>query len=219
MITVIDQGLADALGPGRYVAENAATREEAYAATTLALVRARPGDGYGSEHPHLPGERFYGRELGSGQFSDEDRRLLARILERVRVALIRHFTLPGLWLGYGHLVRRQFERDGGAPPAMSHPFHSDRAQRGNGWRTHSAIVFLNDRFEGGEFCFEDTPDVLVRPKPGRVVGFRGEDRHGVKRLRSGDRVVLAAWFGADPPQHVKQYHARNMNRRVLGLEE
>ncbi|RUS82121.1 hypothetical protein EGW08_010133, partial [Elysia chlorotica] len=61
----------------------------------------------------------------------------------------------------------------------------------------SAILYLNDDFEGGEFFFahaNQTEQVSVRPKCGRLVAFNAGHFHGVKAVKRGQRCALALWF-------------------------
>lgn len=74
-------------------------------------------------------------------------------------------------------------------------------------RDYSAVLYLNDDFEGGEFVFTSPKPVAkhqwkveaeVKPKCGRLVGFRAEDLHGVKAVISGRRCAIAMWYTLDP---------------------
>ena len=64
-------------------------------------------------------------------------------------------------------------------------------------RTHTAIVYLNDGFDGGELYFPQQ-DIDVWPKAGQIVIFSsdGEHEHGVRRMLCGERYSLAMWLQA-----------------------
>ena len=77
----------------------------------------------------------------------------------------------------------------------------------------STILYLNGDFEGGDFFFAKsmtdlTPDVRVKPRCGRLVGFSagqdnlhgvGQDNlHGVLGVTKGRRCAIALWFTLDP---------------------
>ena len=69
----------------------------------------------------------------------------------------------------------------------------------------SAILYLNDDIRGGDFFFarslsDLSPDVLVQPKCGRLVGFSAgkENLHGVLPVIEGRRCAIALWFTLDP---------------------
>ena len=68
----------------------------------------------------------------------------------------------------------------------------------------SAILYLNGDFEGGDFFFAKsvtdlTPDVRVKPRCGRLVGFSAgqENLHGVLGVTKGRRCAIALWFTLD----------------------
>lgn len=70
---------------------------------------------------------------------------------------------------------------------------------------YSALVYLSEYdsdFAGGELEFYDdlTSRTLVHPKPGLLVAFSSglENVHRVRRLKCGQRFVLALWFTCDP---------------------
>jgi len=82
------------------------------------------------------------------------------------------------------------------------------------WRSHSALLYLNDGggadYEGGEFIFKNEypwqkdqacygEDLIITPQCGTMVSFTsgGENVHGVNRLKSGIRYALAIWFTKD----------------------
>jgi len=85
-------------------------------------------------------------------------------------------------------------------------------------RQFSAIVYINDDYEGGEtfignsnekrlwwWALEDKfapieTDIVVEPKKGKCVIFASDDRnaHGVTEVLSGERITLALWFTTNP---------------------
>ena len=68
-----------------------------------------------------------------------------------------------------------------------------------GWRSHSAILYLNQDFEGGETVFRDQ-NVNIFPETGKLLMFpAGYDyTHGVNEIISGNRYTIALWFTEDP---------------------
>ena len=66
------------------------------------------------------------------------------------------------------------------------------------WRTHSAILYLNDVDQGGELCFTKF-NLDVKPRRGLLVAFPSDARHehGVRRLRNGRRYTMPCWFTDD----------------------
>ena len=68
-----------------------------------------------------------------------------------------------------------------------------------GWRTHSAILYLNQNFEGGETIFRDQ-NCNIFPETGKLLMFpAGYDyTHGVNAVEKGNRYTIALWFTEDP---------------------
>ena len=69
----------------------------------------------------------------------------------------------------------------------------------------SAILYLNGDLEGGDFFFAKSmtdlmPDVRVKPRCGRLVGFSAgrENLHGVLGVTKG-RCAIALWFTLSRP--------------------
>ncbi len=73
------------------------------------------------------------------------------------------------------------------------------------WREYTALIYLNDEFEGGEIAFEDGPrNTLYKktiPIQARqlVLAPNGPDfYHEVFPIRKGKRYSLHLWFTSDP---------------------
>ena len=62
-------------------------------------------------------------------------------------------------------------------------------------RDFSAVIYLNDDYEGGKTFFNDT-GYEVEPKTGKLIYFTSckEDAHGVTKIVSGHRYSFALWF-------------------------
>ncbi len=162
------------------------------------------GDGYGGNpHPHTPNETFGGYTI-DGRFGDASQpgHLLAlEVANRARLRLKQHYRLPFLWLEYGQLVQREATGSGAEAEAeeYSHPWHFDNQADHVRHRTHTAIIYLNDGFEGGKTRFKESENVgpfrEVTPKAGKLVSFSvAENAHAVSKLKSGKRYVYNMWF-------------------------
>nr|XP_020820376.1 prolyl 3-hydroxylase 2 [Phascolarctos cinereus] len=98
---------------------------------------------------------------------------------------------------------------------LSHPIHADNcfldSDTNECWkefplaaRDYSAILYMNEDFEGGEFIFtsmdSQTVTASIKPKCGRMVSFSSgrENPHGVKAVTKGQRCAVALWFTLDP---------------------
>ena len=183
----------------------------------LIETHSQVGDGYGGyAHPHTASEIFGGYSFNGLQNST--RRTYPGHLEALAIMrkahkrLKSHFGLPFLWLDYGHLVFRQPVDDypEAEPEEFSHPWHFDDQTLKH--RTHTAILYLNDEFEGGLTRFKEAdfgPYREIQPQPGRLAAFDvARNAHGVSKLRNGKRYVLNMWFST---------HARlfNNHRKIF----
>ncbi len=67
------------------------------------------------------------------------------------------------------------------------------------WRTHSAVVYLNEDFTGGSFYFQKEWPMTIKPEKGKLVAFTGglQHVHGVCEVESGTRYTLPMWFTKD----------------------
>lgn len=209
-------------GTNRVVLDGVMTQTECDKILHLASVAASVGDGYkGRQSPHTPRETFEGltvlraAKLGQeGLVNQSDAKLLHELGERVRTLLHSYFRSPsGLFVSFTHLVcRTAIAGDQEGRLDLSHPVHVDNCllepETKFCWREPpafihrdlSAILYLNDNFDGGELFFtnRDAKTVTARVKPscGRLVGFSSGpvNPHGVTAVTSGRRCSLALWF-------------------------
>ena len=66
------------------------------------------------------------------------------------------------------------------------------------WRTHSAILYLNNCDSGGELYFTKF-NLEIKPRFGLLVAFPSGAyfEHGVRSLRGGTRYTMPCWFTND----------------------
>ncbi|XP_051921029.1 prolyl 3-hydroxylase 3 isoform X2 [Hippocampus zosterae] len=209
-------------GTNRVVLDGVTTEKECDRMLQLAASVASAGDGYrGRRSPHTPHETLDGLTLlravklaQDGLVNQTDAKLLHELGERARVLLHSYFRSPsGLFVAFTHLVcRSAIAGDQEGRMDLSHPVHVDNCllepDTKQCWkeppafihRDLSAILYLNDNFDGGEFFFtnRDAKTVTARVKPtcGRLVGFSSGpiNPHGVTALTKGRRCALALWF-------------------------
>ncbi|TDH11593.1 hypothetical protein EPR50_G00062800 [Perca flavescens] len=209
-------------GTNRVVLDGVMTEKECDRILQLATAAASAGDGYrGRRSPHTPHETFEGLTVlrsvklaQDGLVNQSDARLLHELGERVRNLLHSYFRSPsGLFTSFTHLVcRSAIAGDQEGRLDLSHPVHVDNCllepETNQCWREPpafihrdlSAILYLNDNFDGGELFFtnRDAKTVTARVKPscGRLVGFSSGpvNPHGVTAVTSGRRCALALWF-------------------------
>ncbi|KAL6489509.1 hypothetical protein MHYP_G00032500 [Metynnis hypsauchen] len=220
-------------GTNRVVLDGVLSQSECDTVMQLASVAASVGDGYkGRRSPHTPHEKFEGLTVlralklaQDGIVNQSDARLLHEIGERARTLMHSYFRSHStLYFAYTHLVCRSAipgHQDGRLD--LSHPVHVDNCilepETRQCWReapafTHrdlSAILYLNEDFEGGELFFTDrdakTVTARVKPSCGRLVGFTSGpvNPHGVTAVTAGRRCALALWFTTEK-------HHRDMER-------
>ncbi|XP_061675710.1 prolyl 3-hydroxylase 3 isoform X2 [Syngnathoides biaculeatus] len=209
-------------GTNRVVLDGVMTDKECDRMLQLAAAAASAGDGYrGRRSPHTPHETLDGLTLlravklaQDGLVNQTDAKLLHELGERARMLLHSYFRSPsGLFVAFTHLVCRSATAgDQEGRMDLSHPVHVDNCllepDTRQCWkeppafihRDLSAILYLNDNFDGGELFFTttDAKTVTARVKPtcGRLVGFSSGpiNPHGVTAVTKGRRCALALWF-------------------------
>ncbi|MDH3978324.1 MAG: 2OG-Fe(II) oxygenase [Gammaproteobacteria bacterium] len=186
----------------RLLQPNFITPEECLGLIKLVEEHGEIGDGYGGNpHPHtmtetFGGYSFEGRKRTKPKLAPGHKEALA-IMLKARNLVRSHFRLPFLWLDYGHLVFREpIESGADETEDFSHPWHFDNQTDKH--RTHTAILYLNEEFEGGLTRFKETdfgPYREIRPEAGKLAAFDvDKNAHGVSKLLSGKRYVLNMWF-------------------------
>ncbi|KAK8403828.1 hypothetical protein O3P69_000128 [Scylla paramamosain] len=211
----------------RLVADGLTSTLECMVLTELTRLGAVEGDGYkGGYSPHTPAEAFQGISLGraglmvhAGLIDKAALELILRVTDRCRDYIERHFHLSQqLYFAYTHLVCRTAKPEmnhNRSALDLSHEVHADncilqdsgeclRVPPAYTYRDYSAILYLNDDFEGGEFIFTQdksglTYESSVKPQCGRLVGFSSgpENPHGVLPVRKGTRCSVGMWFTHD----------------------
>ncbi|KAM4588310.1 prolyl 3-hydroxylase 1 [Odontesthes bonariensis] len=219
-------------GSQRVLLDGVITDGECGELRQLSNAAALKGDGYrGQPSPHTPSEMFQGVtvlkavKLGQeGKVPLKSARLFFDMSEKVKKVLESYFLLDTpLYFSYSHLVCRsaidEKQRD---REDLSHPVHVDncvlvsevneciKEPPAYTHRDYSAILYLNEDFEGGEFIFTEldakTVTAEVLPRCGRVVGFGAgkENPHGVRAVTKGQRCAVALWFTLDPSHEEKE---------------
>uniref|UniRef100_I3J5S9 procollagen-proline 3-dioxygenase n=1 Tax=Oreochromis niloticus TaxID=8128 RepID=I3J5S9_ORENI len=227
-------------GSQRVLLDGVITDEECRELHRLSNTAALKGDGYrGRPSPHSPSEMFQGVtvlkavKLGQdGKVPLKSARLFFDLSEKVRKVLESYFRLDTpLYFTYSHLVcRSAIDEKQEDRKDMSHPVHVDncvlvsevnecvKEPPAYTYRDYSAILYLNEDFEGGEFIFTEldakTVTAEVHPKCGRMVGFGAgkENPHGVKAVTRGQRCAVALWFTLDPA-HEEKVRKTDVTRR------
>ncbi|MFO1067460.1 MAG: DUF6065 family protein [Geminicoccaceae bacterium] len=87
---------------------------------------------------------------------------------------------------------------GFAMPVHADNQHPDGSANGTPHRLYAGVVYLNDNFKGG-MLYLDKLEVAIVPKPGLLIGFRGDGTHthGVSKVMAGERYTMPMWFTDD----------------------
>ncbi|CAD7690892.1 unnamed protein product [Nyctereutes procyonoides] len=213
-------------GTQRVLLDNVLSEEQCRELHSVASGIMLVGDGYrGKTSPHTPNEKFEGATvLKALKFGYEGRvplksaRLFYDISEKARKIVESYFMLNStLYFSYTHMVcRTALSGQQDRRTDLSHPIHADNClldpEANECWkeppaytfRDYSALLYMNDDFEGGEFIFTEmdakTVTASIKPKCGRMISFSsgGENPHGVKAVTKGQRCAVALWFTLNP---------------------
>ncbi|XP_007502528.2 prolyl 3-hydroxylase 2 isoform X1 [Monodelphis domestica] len=212
-------------GTQRMLLDNVLSEEECQELHSMASRIMLAGSGYqGEVSPLTPNEKFEGATiLRALKFGYEGRvplksaRLFYDISEKARKIVASYFRLNStLYFSFTHLVcRTPLSDQPQSRDDLSHPIHADNcfldSDTNECWkefplasRDYSAILYMNEDFEGGEFIFtgmdSKTVTASIKPKCGRMVSFSSgrENPHGVKAVTKGQRCAVALWFTLDP---------------------
>lgn len=219
-------------GSQRVLLDGVLSDDECRELQRLSNTAALKGDGYrGRPSPHSPSEMFQGVtvlkavKLGQeGKVPLKSARLFFDLSEKVKKVLESYFhPETPLYFSYSHLVcRSAIDEKQEDREDLSHPVHVDncllvselneciKEPPAYTHRDYSAILYLNDDFEGGDFIFTEldakTVTAEVHPQCGRVVGFGAgkENPHGVRAVTKGQRCAVALWFTLDPTHEEKE---------------
>nr|XP_022901177.1 prolyl 3-hydroxylase 1-like [Onthophagus taurus] len=235
----VSKNAKDLNGTHRYLAEDVLTESECTSLIYLAKLFALPGDGYiGNRTPHTLMENFEGVTLSRtslltyvGMLNANDLKLIIKVTEDAKNHIQYYFELNRkLYFTYTHLVCRSPVP--GSPSNrtdFSHVVHADNCNLKKNlkcekeypsytYRDYSAIIYLNDDFDGGEFVFVSDfygkqLESTIIPKCGRMVAFSSgnENLHAVKAVTKGSRCALAVWFTFDK----KYSENRNFAYQIL----
>jgi len=119
---------------------------------------------------------------------------MSEINQRIKQALITHYTLGNLWSDTIHIAK------------WPEGFHADAHYDGEqdpaygAWnythRKFGTVIYLNDDYEGGEIYYPQY-GIEVKPKAGCLIMHRGssDQLHGIKEVTSGVRYAIPAFWG------------------------
>jgi hypothetical protein len=125
------------------------------------------------------------RAFHLSQFPEEELEFARRMLMRKRAVLERVYCGP-LYCDTIDLVRW--------PTQSLQPPHIDGCA-GLEYRSHGAVVYLNDDFGGGQLYYPKL-DIEIAPRAGTLVVHPGTDlyQHGVRMVYGATRYTVASFW-------------------------
>ena len=146
-------------------------------------------------------EFFASRVIWMTRLPEDEETEALRIMQQARFVAAMHV---GRFFGHARPLFDDAPQLVKWPTGYSMPPHADNEHPDGSahetpHRLYAGVVFLNDDFEGG-VLYLDKIGIAIKPKPGLLVGFRGDasHRHGVSRIASGERYTMPMWFTDDP---------------------
>uniref|UniRef100_A0A673J0K9 procollagen-proline 3-dioxygenase n=1 Tax=Sinocyclocheilus rhinocerous TaxID=307959 RepID=A0A673J0K9_9TELE len=204
-------------GSQRVVLDGVTTSDECQELHRLSSAEAIQGGFKATLSPHSVSEMFQDitllKALQEGLVPLMSAQLFSDLSEKIRKVLESYFGLESpLYISSSNLVCRsaiekQEERtDCLLISELNSCIKEVSAYSDQGY---SAILYLNDEFEGGDFIFTESDaksvSAVVKPQCGRVVGFRAgpENLHGVTAVTKGQRCAVVLRFTLDPHHNEK----------------
>lgn len=206
-------------GSQRVVLDGVTTSDECQEIQRLSSTEAIQSGFKATLSPHSVSEMFQDisilKALQEGLVPLMSARLFSDLSEKIRNVLESYFVLESpLYLSSSNLVCRsaiaekQEERtDCLLISELNSCIKELSAYSDQGY---SAILYLNDDFEGGDFIFTESDaksvSAVVKPQCGRVVGYRAgpENLHGVTAVTKGQRCAVVLRFTLDPHHSEKE---------------
>ncbi len=189
----------------RFVLDNLLTPAESKILRDFTDKNAVDGEGYhGEKHPHTKEELFSSYNVTHRyQKSSPAYDLLIKTQFRVLRIMMNYFEDYNIQIFFSQLVKRTclIESSRFKDQPWSHPPHLDVNPVDDVARTHTAVLYLNEECDGGNFIFQSTdhsPQRVIEPIEGRLIGFSASGiYHGITHIFSGTRYAYTFWFTTD----------------------
>ena len=101
--------------------------------------------------------------------------------------------------------------------------YADHVDYWNMWgnRTdYTAVITLNDDFEGGEHFIKIGTETIERKiEPGRILIYPSDYVHGVKPVTSGVRKCVTFWMESSIPDPTMRFYITELNKLFLKINE
>ena len=78
---------------------------------------------------------------------------------------------------------------------------------------YTAVITLNDDYEGGEHFIEIGPETIEKKlKPGRILIYQSDFVHGVRPVTDGVRKCVTFWLQSAIPDPTMRYYITELNK-------
>ncbi|XP_073681438.1 prolyl 3-hydroxylase 1-like [Garra rufa] len=218
-------------GSQRVVLDGVITSDQCQELHSLSSAAAIQDGFKAAPSPHSASEMFQDIKVLKALQEDlvplKSARLLSDLSEKIRKVLESNFGLESpLYFSSANLVCRsaiEKQEERGDCLLISELHNCIKDPSAYSDQGYSAILYLNDDFEGGDFIFTKsdakTVSAVVKPLCGRVVGFRAgqENLHGVTAVTKGQRCAVVLRFTLDPHHNEKErLQAEELLKKLSG---
>ena len=91
--------------------------------------------------------------------------------------------------------------------------HVDYWERWGSRTDYTAVITLNDDYEGGEHFIEiGTETIERRLEPGKILIYQSDFIHGVRPVTKGVRKCVTFWLESSIPDPTMRYYVTEMNK-------
>jgi hypothetical protein len=148
--------------------------------------------------PHI--DRYWNNRfifIGSLPESEREAKRLMQDARRRVIRVLKDFyaETAELYSDTAQLVRW---RPGWEMQPHADNMHADGEPHSMPWRDYSSVIYLNDKYDGGEFYFPNL-GVQLKPVTGTLIAFTGgvKHLHGVRKVSGATRYTMPGWYTRD----------------------
>ena len=85
---------------------------------------------------------------------------------------------------------------------------------------YTAVITLNDDYEGGEHFMQVGTEVIEKKlEPGRILIYQSDFIHGVRPVTKGVRKCVTFWLESSIPDPTMRYYVTEMNKLYFKIHE
>ena len=195
-----------------------------------------------------PGSHQPSSIYGSGQlYTREDYAMYKSVTERLKAVVETTFGATKLFFTAPTFITREIGDKSWKPSTMHDEYWHPHVDKNNTEHyDYSGLIYLSthgEDFQGGELHFYNhdhldcsrfvdydnpgpcvaigTPDLIVKPRKGRMIVFGSgrENPHRVTRVKEGIRYVLSFWFSCNKRKRFKTFLDGKVHKTFDQMEE